>query len=371
MQWNWQQKDWPNFTYDEAAIASLEKRFLQESGVLRGAFTHIDEAEKKQLTIELISTEALKTSEIEGELLSRDSVQSSIRRHFGLTTDNRKIPAAEKGIAELMLHLHENFADPLTHQTLHKWHEMLCMGRRDLKTIGAYRIHPEPMEVISGPLHKPVVHFEAPPSEQMPREMERFVTWFNQDTKTPALTKAAIAHLYFVCIHPFEDGNGRIGRALVEKLLAQALGYPTLIALSSQIGCGRKRYYEMLEQSNKQNKVTEWVTYFAVLILEAQAETLRHVDFLISKTKFFDRFRDQLNERQKKAILRLFEAGPNGFEGGLSASNYRAITGSPPATVTRDLHDLVEKGALAKTGELKGARYWLNNKIDGDLLPIN
>jgi Fic family protein len=359
MQWNWQQTDWPDFTYDEAAFALLEKRFLQESGILFGAFTHIDERDKKQLTIELISTEALKTSEIEGELLSRDSVQSSIRRHFGLTTDNRKIPAAEKGIAELMLHLHENFAEPLAHETLHKWHEMLCMGRHDLKVIGSYRTHPEPMEVISGPLHKPVVHFEAPPSKQMQHEMERFVTWFNEDTKTPTLAKAAIAHLYFVCIHPFEDGNGRIGRALVEKPLAQTLGYPTLIALSSQIERGRKRYYEMLEQSNKNNEITQWITYFATLILDAQAETLRHVEFLISKTKFFDRFRNQLNERQKKVILRLFEAGPDGFDGGLSASNYRAITGSPPATVTRDLHDLAEKGALTKTGELKGSRYWL------------
>jgi Fic family protein len=359
MQWNWQQKDWPNFTYDEAVIAPLENRFLQESGVLRGAFTHIAEAEKKQLTIELISTEALKTSEIEGEFLSRDSVQSSIRRHFGLATDNRKIPAAEKGIAELMLHLHQNFADPLTHQTLHTWHEMLCMGRRDLKVIGTYRTHPEPMEVISGPLHKPVVHFEAPPSEQMPHEMERFVTWFNKDTKTPALTKAAIAHLYFVCIHPFEDGNGRIGRALVEKMLAQALGYPTLIALSSQIEGYRKRYYEMLEQSNKNNEVTEWIAYFAALILDAQRQTLRHVEFLISKTKFFDHFRSQLNERQKKAILRLFEAGPDGFEGGLSSANYQAITGANRITASRDLHDLVEKSALTKTGELKYTRYWL------------
>jgi Fic family protein len=359
MQWNWQQKDWPNFTYDEAVIASLEKRFLLESGVLRGAFTHINDAEKKQLTIELISTEALKTSEIEGELLSRDSVQSSIRRHFGLATDNRKVPAAEKGIAELMLHLHENFAEPLTHQTLHTWHEMLCMDRRDLKMIGAYRTHPEPMGVISGPLHKPIVHFEAPPSHQMQHEMERFIAWFNEDTKTPALAKASIAHLYFVSIHPFEDGNGRIGRALVEKTLAQTLGYPTLIALSSQIERGRKRYYAMLEQSNKHNEVSEWIAYFAALILDAQAETLRHVEFLISKTKFFDRFRDQLNERQKKVIIRLFAAGPDGFEGGFSANNYRAITGSPPATATRDLHDLAEKGALTKTGEMKGARYWL------------
>jgi Fic family protein len=359
MKWNWQQKDWPNFTYNETRIAPLEKRFLQESGVLRGAFTHIEEAEKKQLTIELISTEALKTSEIEGEILSRDSVQSSIRRHFGLTTDNRKIPAAEKGIVEMMLHLHENFANRLSHKTLHTWHEMLCSGRRDLKTIGAYRKHNEPMEVISGPFHKPIVHFEAPPSGQIQHEMAQFITWFSENKNMPALTKAAITHLYFVCIHPFEDGNGRIGRALVEKVLAQALGYPTLIALSNQIEHGRKHYYEMLEQSNKHNEVTGWIEYFASLILAAQSHTLRHVEFIISKTKFFDHFRNQFNERQKKVIIRLFEAGPDGFEGGLSSANYQAISGTNRITASRDLHDLVEKGALTKTGEFKHTRYWL------------
>lgn len=359
MKWNWQQKDWSNFTYNAAKIAPLERRFLQESGVLRGAFTHINEEEKKQLTIELISTEALKTSEIEGEYLSRDSVQSSVRRHFGLATDNRKIPDAEKGITEMMLNLHENFADKLTHKTLHIWHEMLCANRHDLKTIGDYRKHHEPMEVISGPLHKPVVHFEAPPSAQMQQEMARFITWFNDNKNMPALTKAATCHLYFVCIHPFEDGNGRIGRALVEKILAQALGYPTLIALSSQIEHGRKRYYEMLEKSNKRNEITQWIEYFVSLILDAQSHTLRHIEFVISKTKFFDHFRNKFNERQKKVIIRLFDAGPDGFKGGLSSANYQAITGANRITASRDLHDLVAKGALTKTGELKSTRYWL------------
>jgi Fic family protein len=361
MTWNWQKNDWANFRYKEAEIAPLEKRFLQESGVLRGAFTHIGEEDKKQLIVELISTEAIKTSEIEGEYLNRDSVQSSIRRHFGLNTDHRKVPAAEKGIAEMMLNLYENFADPLTHRTLFAWHEMLCNGRNDLKSIAKYRRHTEPMQVISGPLHKPIIHFEAPPSAQMQQEMKQFIIWFANSEKTiPALALAAIAHLYFVSIHPFEDGNGRIARTLAEKALAQALGYPTLIAISSLIERDKNSYYNMLEQANKHNEVTKWVHYFANIILQAQAETLRRVEFLIAKTKFFDHFRGQLNERQEKVILRLFAAGPDGFEGGLSASNYRAITAATTATTTRDLHDLTQKQALTKTGELKHMRYRLN-----------
>lgn len=361
MTWNWQQSDWANFRYQEAEIAPLEARFLRESGVLRGAFTHIGEDDKKHLTINLISTEAIKTSEIEGEYLNRDSVQSSICRHFGLKTDNRKVPAAEHGITEMMLNVYDNFAAPLKHKTLFAWHEMLCNGRRDLKSIGKYRRHAEPMQVVSGALHKPIVHFEAPPSAQMQQEMQQFLLWFNQSEKTmPALARAAIAHLYFVSIHPFEDGNGRIARALAEKALAQALGQPTLIALSSLIERDKKRYYNMLEKANKKNEVTQWVSYFANVILQAQSQTLRQVEFLIAKTKFFDRFRGQFNERQEKVILRLFEAGIDGFEGGLSASNYRAITGATTATTTRDLHDLTQKQALTKTGELKHTRYFLN-----------
>lgn len=359
MKWNWQQKDWPIFRYEEAEIAPLEKQFLLASGTLRGAFTHIPEHDKKQLTIELMSTEAIKTSEIEGEILSRDSVQSSIRRHFGLQTDNRKIPVAEQGIAEMMLHLYENFDAPLTHAMLYAWHAMLCNGSRDIQEIGSYRSHEDPMQVISGGMHEPKVHFEAPPSSQMQQEMKAFLAWFKQSSHLPSLARAAITHLYFVSIHPFEDGNGRIARALSEKALAEALGYPTLLMLSNQIQQNKKRYYDMLEKSNKKMEVTAWIKYFAELLLEAQSETQKRVEFLIQKARFFERFKDQLNERQEKALLRMFEAGHAGFAGGLSAHNYRAITGATTATATRDLHNLVEKKALSKIGELKHTRYWL------------
>ncbi len=182
MHWNWQQADWPNFTYNQSDLEALESRFLLGAGLLFGAFKHLNEEEKQQLTIEIISNEALKTSEIEGEYLNRESLQSSIRRQFGLIADHRKIPAAEQGIAEVMVDLYRNFQTSLSHTTLFEWHEMLTNGRRDLKDIGQYRTHSEPMQIVSGALHSPKIHFEAPPSSQVHPEMEQFIQWFNDRT---------------------------------------------------------------------------------------------------------------------------------------------------------------------------------------------
>ena len=324
MKWNWQQKDWPDFRYDTRALTGIEEQFLHRSGLLFGAYKHISDEEKANLTVDLISNEALKTSEIEGELLNRDSIQSSIRRNFGLKTDDRKIPPAERGIAEMMVDLYQGYTKPLTHKTLFRWHEMLTTGRRDLKDIGRYRTHADPMLVVSGPIHKPKVHFEAPPSSLMKVEMKTFIDWFKKTSPKgkeplPALTRAGIAHLWFVCIHPFEDGNGRIGRAIAEKALSECLGQPVLIALSQTIQNNKKAYYSMLEKSNKENEITDWLLYFSKTILDAQDETQTLIDFVIDKARFFDKFRGQLNERQEKVVLRMFQEGPKGFTGGLAS----------------------------------------------------
>jgi len=195
--------------------------------------------------------------------------------------------------------------------------------------------------------------------------MNRFLEWFRQTRKDgqqplSALTRAAVAHLYFESIHPFEDGNGRIGRAIAEKSLAESLGQPTLITLPATILLRRKAYYEALEAANKHNEITNWVAWFAGITIEAQRRTIALVDFLIDKTKLLDRLKGELNERQTKALMRMFREGPEGFKGGLSAGKYTTITGSSPATTTRDLSDLVAKEALIRDGELRHARYRLN-----------
>ncbi len=364
MTWNWEKRSWPHFTFKSPLLANAEARFLHQSGVFLGALKHVGSEDKNTLLVDLISNEALKTSAIEGEILDRDSLQSSIRRNFGLDTKSQKIPLAEQGIAEMMVDLYKTFADPLSDEQLFAWHRMLMKGRTDLRDMGRYRTHADPMQVVSGPLSKPRVHFEAPPSATVPDEMSRFVKWFNDtavggQNPLPALTRAGLAHLYFVSIHPFEDGNGRIGRAIAEKALSQSLGQPTLISLSHVIDAHKKNYYESLEKNNKDHEVTDWLLYFSKTILDAQSYTQRLIDFLIEKSKLYDRLRGKLNARQEKVIARLFREGPEGFEGGLSAEKYISIAKTSRATATRDLQGLLEKGALVKTGELKYTRYWL------------
>jgi Fic family protein len=194
--------------------------------------------------------------------------------------------------------------------------------------------------------------------------MRRFLSWFKHTEpgtagSLPALTRAGIAHLYFESIHPFEDGNGRIGRALAEKSLAQSIGQPTLIALAATILARRKSYYQALEAANKRNEITDWLAWFAGVGLEAQRRTIALVEFLIEKTKLLDRLRGKINPRQQRALLRMLGEGPEGFAGDLSAGNYATIAGASPATATRDLAELVALGALVRAGERKHARYAL------------
>lgn len=363
MKWNWQQPDWPRFTWTESRLEKAEERFLLIGGQFIGTVRHLAEEDRDLLTVEAMSDEAVTTSRIEGEILDRDSVQSSIRRQLGLAGDRRSVKPAEQGIGEMMVHLFRHFADPLDNAMLFDWHRMVTHGRTDLRDVGSYRTHAEPMQVVSGRIYEPSVHFEAPPSDRVPAEMTKYIEWFNrttQDNETlPTLTRAGIAHLYFECIHPFEDGNGRIGRAIAEKALAQGLGQPTLTALAATILLRRKDYYDALEAANKHNEITGWLAWFAGVCLEAQQRTIAHVEFLIDKTKLLDRLRDQLNERQKAALLRMLREGPSGFKGGLSAGNYASIAKTSAATATRDLAELVEMGALSRTGELRHTRYHL------------
>ena len=365
MTWNWQKPDWPNFTWSQARLEEAEQQFLVGGGVLLGTVKHLPEEDRQQLTVDAMSTEAVTTSEIEGEILDRTSVQSSIRRQLGLTLDERRVRPAEQGIAEMMVDLYRSFSKPLSQEMLFRWHEMIVSGRHDLKDVGRYRTGTEPMQIVSGRIDAPRVHFEAPPSSRVTSEMNRFLEWFartRRDGQQPlsALTRAAIAHLYYESIHPFEDGNGRIGRAIAEQSLAESLGQPTLTTLAATILLRRKSYYEALEAANKQNEITNWLAWFAGIAIEAQRRTIALVEFLIDKTKQLDRLKGELNERQTKALLRMFHEGPEGFQGGLSAGKYTTITGASPATTTRDLSDLVSKGALTRDGELRHARYRLN-----------
>lgn len=360
MLWNWQLPKWPNFTYKSDEIALREKKFLVSLGSSFAYLNNIIKSERDQYVIEILSQEGLESSKIEGEILERKSLQSSIKRHFGFYAPKR-LSGKETGMAEALCHVYETFDQPLTHEMLWKWHSMLFKDWSDLSDCGHYRTHSEPMQIVSGRLDQAKVFFEAPPSKNIQHEMISFINWFNSTNSTESvLGRAAIAHLYFENIHPFEDGNGRIGRFLVEKTLSKCVGRPTLIAVSKFIEKRKQKYYAELGGCNKSLDATQWVLFFSDTILQAQEYSIILLHFLIEKSKLMTTLAGSINPRQEKVLLRMFTEGPEGFLGGLSAEKYISITKVSRATATRDLADLVEKGALLKTGELRHTRYWLN-----------
>ncbi len=367
MKWVWELKDWPNFEYDATALAAQEKIFYSNAGVITGVFKHFEQQNLEHLTINILTQEAVATSSIEGEILQRESVQSSIRKHLGLKSDAIKIPANAAGVAEMMTDVYLNYDKPLTKKTFFSWHSMLMNGRRDVETIGDYRKHEDAMQIVSGNLAAPRVFYEAPASVNVHAEMEQFINWCNkqlvQNKNVNIIELAGIAHLYFEIIHPFEDGNGRIGRALIQKIISKKLKTPALNSFARVIELYKKEYYTALQSCNNSLNINKWLSFFAKMLLESQQYSINMLSFVISKTKFFAKHATVLNNRQEKVLLRVFEEGIEGFKGGLSAANYKTISAASSATVTRDLQELVSIHALTKTGELKSTRYFLN--LDG------
>ncbi|MGN6210566.1 Fic family protein [Asticcacaulis sp.] len=365
MVWNWQHEDWPEFSWDRDKVTRAEMAFIEGAGVVVGASKHLGQRDRQNLSIALLSHEAVDTSAIEGEQLDRGSVQSSIQRQLGVAGDRRRASPAEVGIADMMVDLYRTLTEPLAEADLFRWHKMLMNGRSDIRDIGCYRSDAEPMQIVSGAIHDPKIHFEAPPSDRIQFEMTRFIGWLEstspaQGGTLPAVTRAAIAHLWFESIHPFEDGNGRIGRAIAEKALAQGLTTPAITGLAGTLLEHRKSYYAALERASRTLDLDEWLAWFAAHVLMAQQRVTALVDFVLAKDRLLAGLRGKLNVRQEKALLRMFDAGPGGFLGGLSAANYISITGATTATTTRDLSELVSLGALVRSGERKSTRYVLN-----------
>lgn len=365
MKWNWQLENWPNFTWDSDKLVAFEQSFTEGAGIIIGSSQHISQEGKQNLFIDLMCTDALDSSEIEGEHLNRDSVQSSIKKELGLSAEAPRASLAERGIAKMMVNLYQTISSPLTHQVLFEWHQFLMGNSHHLEDVGQYRSHEEAMQIVSGPDYDRKIHFEAPPSKCVPAEIEQFINWFERSSPAgsaslPTLTRAGIAHLWFESIHPFEDGNGRIGRAIAEKALSQGFSKPVMTVLAKILLKKRKEYYQQLGLASKTLDLTSWLLWFANIALEAQQSTYMYIDFIIKKSIILKEAEGKINPRQEKVLLRLFHAGPDGFVGGLSAKNYMSITGAPIATTTRDLNDLVKKNILKRTGELKATRYFLN-----------
>jgi Fic family protein len=316
MPYNWQQKDWPHFTFSLAELEAELIRWTEKSGYSNGLLTALPESTQTEAIIDMMVSEAIKTFEIEGEYLSRDDVKSSIKNNLGLT--GKPLPVKDKraaGAGKLMTDVRHSYKEPLTIAKLYSWHCMLLGDNPDLK-VGAWRTHEEPMQVISGAMGKQKVHYEAPPS--------------------------------------FEDGNGRIGRAIAELALSQGIGRPAFLSLSVTIEANKKAYYDALENAQSSNEITKWISYFVKTILNAQTRAEELIGFTLLVTKFFDRYKDQLNDRQVVVIRRMLEEGPEGFKGWMNARKYVSITKASKATATRDMHELVEIGAFFLLGEGRG-----------------
>lgn len=368
MHYNWQHKNWPKFTYDASKIEDIVLEFALETGEVKVIVDGLAKEFQQETILQFMINEAIKTSEIEGEYHSRQDVMSSIKKRLGIHSvlDNIRDVSA-KGIAELIVEVRENYATLLDEKLIKNWHDILFSNARFIKS-GEYRIGTEPMVIISGRHGKEIVHYEAPPSNKIPDEMKQFVNWYNSyvinsNNIKESLIKTAIAHLYFESIHPFEDGNGRIGRAIAEKCLSESLNRTIILSISTSIENDKSTYYSTLNKDQKTLEITEWIFYFSQIILNAQKQAKTTIRFTLEKVKFLDRLLTQLNERQFKVITKMLEYGIEGFKGGMTAKKYMTITKASKATATRDLQDLVEKQGLFLKGAGRGIHYELDLKF--------
>ena len=365
MNYSWQHKDWPNFIYNSNKFLNLLLEYREKTGYASGLIKGLGEELRVETTIEVLVQEALKTSEIEGEYLSREDIYSSIKRNLGLPAPKAGVSDARaKGIAELIALIHKTYQLPLSKDMLFEWHRVLMKGNTKVRA-GQWRSHNEPMQVVSGRIGKEIVHFEAPPSNRVAQEMKQYIEWFNKtapENKTVIsnpLVRSAIAHIYFETIHPFEDGNGRIGRFISEKVLSQALGMPAIISLSKVIEQNKNQYYEALKQAQRSIDWTEWIEYFTNVILIAQADVVKQIEFTLKKVRFFEEYKSKLNNRQQKVINKMLDAGEEGFEGGMNTRKYMSITRASKATATRDLQALFEMKIFLRKGGGRNIHYEL------------
>ena len=365
MIYNWQHLDWPNFIFDDSVIDSLCMEFALELGELKGLIDSLPNDIQQETILQIMISEAIKTSEIEGEFFSRQDIMASIKKNLGVGDNLDQIRDKNaQGIGKLMVTVRNSYAEKLTEFTIKQWHSILMEYSKRVNP-GEYRTGDEPMQIVSGGFDKEIIHFEAPPSHQILIEMNNFIKWYNDFEVYPTdikniLIKTSISHLYFESVHPFEDGNGRIGRAIAEKCLSESLNRPVLISISSTIEQNKKQYYESLKQAQRKLEITDWILYFSTLILESHKNAKQTVLFTLNKTKFIDQFKNQMNERQKKAVLKMFENEISGFEGGMTASKYVSINKTSRATATRDLLDLTEKSIMTSQGEGRSRSYGLN-----------
>jgi Fic family protein len=360
----WQQPSWPVFRWDSQALITP----LGQTRRVQGEVLILTKRFGLTLEPELICDEALTTSAIEGERINPDHVRSSVARRLGLPTAGlTQAPREIDGLVNVLIDATRHHHLPLTHERLFGWQAALFpSGYSGLNKIlvGRYRRDDEPMQVVSGPMGKEKIHFEAPPSHLIPSQMDQFIAWFNQPSNSlDGFLRAAIAHLWFVTLHPFADGNGRLARSLTDMALAQDEETSVrLYSMSSQIMARRDEYYRILEETQRgDGEISPWLHWFLSCLQNAILFSRSLVQKSLDMEKFWNGLAGYaINERQRKVILRLWEAEPGGLVGGLSNEKYRKIAQTSRESAKRDLADLLSKGVLCKIGgEGRSVRYAL------------
>ncbi len=351
----YQYSNWPNFTWDEKEVQVILGKVRHLQGKVFGQVSALGFSMKEETMLSTLTLDVLKSSEIEGELLNYEQVRSSIARRLGLDYAGMVYPDRNvEGVVEMMLDATQNYDKPLDEERLFGWHSALFpIGRSGMYKIdvGCYR--KDEMQIVSGPMGKEKIHYQAPPPEQVKYEMDRFLEWFNHNTKIDLVVKSAIAHFWFIIIHPFDDGNGRIARTISDLLLARSDdSSQRFYSLSNQILLERKVYYDILQKiQHKDGEITEWLIWFLNCLYRALKNTEQTINKVLYKADFWDKHKNtELNSRQRLMLNKLLD----GFEGKLKTSKWAKITKCSQDTALRDIKDLIEKGILRQ--EKSGGR---------------
>jgi len=365
--WIWQQPDWPDFYWQNTLIQPLLRAVRLKQGILLGKAGAVNDESKPEAALDMLLQNIITSSAIEGEYLNAQSVRSSLAKRLGIKS-TQPYPASgrSEGLAAMMLDAISNPDHPLTLDRLLQWHRWLFSEVGfSLQRIRVGQLRgEEPMQVVSGRIDRPTVHFEAPPRDKLDNELDTFINWFNssrEDAVLDPLLRAGICHFWFVTLHPFEDGNGRITRMLTDLALAQADSQSIrLYAMSAAILEKRQDYYRQLEQSQRGDlDITPWLIWFLETLSATLQKSLEAIDRTLRKTRFWQRYHtEELSTEQIKVLNRLLDGGENGFENGISASQYQKVAKVSKATATRHLVALLTKGCIEKlAGGGRNTRY--------------
>ncbi|NOZ02503.1 MAG: Fic family protein [Deltaproteobacteria bacterium] len=369
MTYIWEIERWPDLHWNENALVKLLAHVSREQGRLIGKMEGLGFDLRNEAHLRTLTEDVVKSSEIEGENLPADQVRSSIARRLGMDIAGL-IPADRdvEGVVEMMMDATGSYREPLTAERLFEWHASLFpTGKSGMSRIkvGDWRDDAGgPMRVVSGPMGREKVHYEAPPAKRVPEEMNRFLAWFNRPGNTDPLFVAGLAHLWFVTIHPFDDGNGRIARAIADMVLARSEGtHQRFYSMSGRIRAERNEYYNMLEHTQKADlDITGWQKWFLECLLRAIEGAQGTLSAVLEKARFWERFATEpLNKRQIKVLNRLLD----GFEGKLTSSKWAKIAKCSQDTAHRDITDLIERGALKKNpGGGRSTSYSLTRIVE-------